>query len=150
MNQYISKSEQDTIEFAKKLAPKLQASDVIVLTGDLGMGKTKFTQGILEYFDLGEEISSPTFTIVNEYNAKDLNIYHFDVYRLSDLDEFYAIGGDEYFSQGICIIEWGELIKDALPKEHLEILFSKCKENENYRKLELIAHGKRFEDMLKE
>lgn len=136
MNQYISKSEQDTIEFAKKLAPKLQASDVIVLTGDLGMGKTKFTQGILEYFDLGEEISSPTFTIVNEYNAKDLNIYHFDVYRLSDLDEFYAIGGDEYFSQGICIIEWGELIKDALPKEHLEILFSKCKENENYRKLE--------------
>ncbi|MFR5684069.1 MAG: tRNA (adenosine(37)-N6)-threonylcarbamoyltransferase complex ATPase subunit type 1 TsaE, partial [Clostridia bacterium] len=98
MNQYISKSEQDTIEFAKKLAPKLQASDVIVLTGDLGMGKTKFTQGILEYFDLGEEISSPTFTIVNEYNAKDLNIYHFDVYRLSDLDEFYAIGGDEYFS----------------------------------------------------
>ena len=101
MYNFISKSEKDTINFAKGLASKLHKGDIIVLTGELGSGKTKFTQGFLEYFGLENEISSPTFTIVNEYNSNTgLNIYHFDVYRLSDTDEFYAIGGDEYFENG--------------------------------------------------
>ena len=118
-----------------KIAPKLNTTDIIVLTGDLGSGKTKFTEGILKYFGLQDEISSPTFTIINEYNANGKNIYHFDVYRLEDIDEFYAIGGEEYFDKGICIIEWGELIEEALPINTKRIYFSRDLENENRRVL---------------
>ena len=95
--QLISKSEVETKNIAKKIASQLKVKDNIILEGDLGAGKTKFTEGILEYFNLQDEISSPTFTIVNEYNTSKFNIYHFDVYRLSDIDEFYAMGGEEYF-----------------------------------------------------
>ena len=82
-----------------------------------------------------DEISSPTFTIVNEYNSNEVNIYHFDVYRLEDSDEFFAIGGEEYFSKGICLIEWGELIEDILPKPYTKISFSKSDDDTSYRKL---------------
>lgn len=137
MDTFISKSEQDTINFAKDFAKNLKTGDIIVLTGDLGSGKTKFTQGILEYFGLGNEISSPTFTIVNEHHSKDVNIYHFDVYRLEDIDEFYAIGGEDYFENGISIIEWGEIIEDILPKGYIKITFSKDENNEDYRELKI-------------
>ncbi len=148
MYNFISKSESDTINFAKNLASKLNKTDVIVLTGELGSGKTKFTQGFLEYYGLEKEISSPTFTIVNEYNApNNLNIYHFDVYRLSDSDEFYAIGGEEYFENGICIIEWGEIIQDALPKDYIHITFEKDNENENYRLLKIQTVGNKFNNL---
>lgn len=133
----ISKSEQDTIELGKKIAEKLEKGTVIVLTGDLGSGKTKLTEGILTYFGLENEISSPTFTIVNEYNTENLNIYHFDVYRLEDVDEFYAIGGDEYFEKGASIIEWGEMIEEALPKEYIKINFSRDLTNENIRNIDI-------------
>lgn len=133
--EYISKSEQDTIDFATRLASTLKIGDIIVLSGDLGAGKTKFTQGILKYFNLENEISSPTFTIVNEYTNGVIPIYHFDVYRLSDVDEFYAIGGEEYFSKGICIIEWGELIEKILPSNHIKIIINKDFENESQRKI---------------
>ena len=85
-----------------------------------------------------DEISSPTFTIVNEYTSDKTNVYHFDVYRLEDSDEFYAMGGDEYFSKGICLIEWGEMIEDILPKPYIKIIFSKDEENSDYRKLEIL------------
>lgn len=134
---YTSKSENDTKEFAKKLASELKPKDVVVLTGELGSGKTKFVEGFLSYYGLENEISSPTFTIVNEYNASDVNIYHFDVYRLEDSSEFYEIGGDEYFEKGICLIEWGEMISDALPKNYIHITFSKDTEDENFRILEI-------------
>ena len=130
-----SNSEDETKQFAKEFASKLKTGDVLVLSGDLGSGKTKFTEGFLSYFGLENEISSPTFTIVNEYIKDDINIYHFDVYRLEDSDEFYAIGGEEYFEKGICIIEWGELIEDALPKEYIKINFSRDEDNENLRTL---------------
>ena len=104
---------------------------------NLALGKTKFTQGVLTYFGLEKEISSPTFTIVNEYHKDDLNIYHFDVYRLEDTDEFYAMGGEEYFENGICIIEWGEQIEEILPKGYTKITFSKSEKNENYRELKI-------------
>ena len=139
MENYIfkSKSENDTKEFAKKFASNLKNGDVIVLSGDLGSGKTKFTEGFLSYFNLEDEISSPTFTIVNEYIKDAIKIYHFDVYRLEDSSEFYAIGGEEYFEKGICIIEWGELIEDALPKKYIKIDFSRCPDNENSRILNI-------------
>lgn len=116
--------------------------------GDLGSGKTKFTQGFLSYFGLDEEISSPTFTIVNEHHKDDISIYHFDVYRLQDVDEFYEIGGEEYLQNGICIIEWGEIVESALPPEYLKISFTKDDLDSNIRNLNIQAHGKRFEDIL--
>lgn len=137
MYKYISKSEKETINFAKKIASQLKKGDILVLSGELGSGKTKFTEGILTYFGLENEISSPTFTIVNEYKTENVNIYHFDVYRLSDIDEFYAIGGDEYFNKGICIIEWGEIIQEALPKEYIKINFEKDINDENIRILNI-------------
>ncbi len=139
MENYIfkSNSENDTKEFAKKFASKLNVGDVIVLSGDLGSGKTKFTEGILSYYGLENEISSPTFTIVNEYTKNNTNIYHFDVYRLEDSSEFYAIGGEEYFEKGICIIEWGELIEDALPKKYIKIDFSRNLDDANSRTLNI-------------
>ena len=142
---FISHNESDTKNFARNLAEICKAKDIIVLTGDLGSGKTKFTEGFLSYFNLQDEISSPTFTIVNEYLKNDVNIYHFDVYRLEDSSEFYEIGGEEYFDKGICIIEWGELIKDALPKEYTHITFSRDEKNENLRILNINTNCERLE-----
>lgn len=150
MKNYIlkSNSENETKEFAKKFASKLNKSDVIVLSGNLGSGKTKFTEGFLSFFGLENEISSPTFTIVNEYHQNDINIYHFDVYRLEDSSEFYAIGGDEYFEKGICIIEWGELIEDALPNEYIKIDFSRNDLNENERILNIQSIGEKYDNII--
>ena len=134
---FISKNELDTKNFAKKFASRLKPTDVVVLTGELGSGKTKFVEGFLSFFGLENEISSPTFTIVNEYKKDNINIYHFDVYRLEDSSEFYEIGGEEYFSNGICLIEWGELIKDVLPKNHINITFEKDDNGENIRILNI-------------
>ena len=125
MEEIITYSEEETKKVAKQIAEKMGASGIIVLNGELGAGKTKFTEGFLSYFGLEDEISSPTFNIVNEYKNKKITIYHFDVYRLSDIDEFYAIGGEEYFSKGICIIEWGEIIEEALPKKYTKITIKK-------------------------
>lgn len=145
---FVSNNEFDTKNFAKKLASKLQPQDVIVLTGELGSGKTKFTEGFLSYFGLENEISSPTFTIVNEYKKGNINIYHFDVYRLEDSSEFYAIGGEEYFDNGICIIEWGEIIQDALPKDYIHIKFERDDTNENIRILDITSYGKKYDQLL--
>ena len=116
--------------------------------GDLGSGKTKFTEGFLSFFGLEDEISSPTFNIVNEYIKDNIKIYHFDVYRLSDISEFYEIGGEEYFDKGICIIEWGEIIQDALPKEYIKINFEKDSYNENIRYLNISSSVSRFDNIL--
>ena len=137
MYEFISHSENDTIEFASKFASKLNSHSIIVLSGDLGSGKTKFTEGILKYFGLENEISSPTFTIVNEYDANNQKIYHFYLYRLSDIDEFYAIGGEEYLQNGICIFEWGEMIEEILPATYIKITFSRDLEDVDLRRLRI-------------
>lgn len=134
---FTSHNSEETMNFAFNLASKLNVGDVVVLSGELGAGKTKFTEGFLKFFGLDDEISSPTFSIVNEYKKDDLNIYHFDVYRLEDVDEFYAIGGEEYFASGICIIEWGEIIEDALPQNCIRIYFEKDLSDENIRYLKV-------------
>lgn len=135
MEKIISNSEEETKLIGRKFAKGLKNGDVIVLTGDLGSGKTKFTEGVLQFFGLENEISSPTFNIVNEYVNRDVNVYHFDVYRLEDEDEFYAIGGEEYFEKGICLIEWGEMIESALPNKYIQISFSRNLEDENLREI---------------
>lgn len=145
---YASNSSTETALIAKKFAFFLNVGDIVVLTGELGAGKTKFTEGFLSYYNLQDEISSPTFNIVNEYVSKDIKIYHFDVYRLADIDEFYAIGGEEYFEKGICLIEWGEQIEEALPEDYIKINFEKNDENENLRILKFEAIGTKYERIL--
>ncbi len=143
-----SNSSNETMNIAKNLACHLSIGDTVVLTGELGSGKTKFTEGFLSFFGLEEEISSPTFNIVNEYTSNSTNIYHFDVYRLSDTEEFYAIGGEEYFEKGICLIEWGELIEDALPFEYIHISFEKSDTEPDTRLLKIDALGEKYEKIL--
>lgn len=150
MSKFISHNENETKKIASLLASKLEHGDIIVLSGDLGSGKTKFTEGLLSYWGLDNEISSPTFTIVNEHHKGNTNIYHLDVYRLSDIDEFYSIGGLEYFMNGICIIEWGELIEDILPHNYIKITFSKDEKDTSIRYLDFKAYGERLNNIIKE
>ena len=147
MQSLICKNENETRELAKNLASILKKGDVIVLSGELGAGKTKFVEGILEHFNLQDEISSPTFTIVNEYQNDEINIYHFDLYRLSDIYEFENIGGEEYFNKGICIFEWGELIEDILPNDYIKIKFERIGNEDNYRKLNIETFGEKYKDI---
>ena len=147
MQSLICKNENETREFAKNLASILKKGDVIVLSGELGAGKTKCVEGILEHFNLQEEISSPTFTIVNEYKNDDISIYHFDLYRLSDIYEFENIGGEEYFNKGICIFEWGELIEDILPNDYIKIKFERIGNEDNYRKLNIETFGEKYNNI---
>jgi len=141
MLQIISNSEEETLKLAEKIAKQITKNTIIVLSGDLGSGKTKFTEGVLKYFGLENEISSPTFTLVNEYNTEIFDIFHFDVYRLSDEDEFFAIGGEEYFERGACIIEWGEIIESILPKDYIKLTFSRNEEEENKRIINIDFFG---------
>lgn len=127
----ITKSEKETYDLAYKIASELGERRVVCLNGELGAGKTVFVKGFCSFFGISE-IWSPTFTIVNEYNG-DQTVYHFDVYRLADEDEFYAIGGEEYFEKGICIIEWSDLVKDAIPKDAIDVRIEKI--DDEYRKI---------------
>lgn len=122
---YTSNSSDDTLNFSYNLAKYLKVSDILVLNGELGSGKTVFVQGIAKYFGLENEVSSPTFTIVNEYINDNINLYHFDVYRLEDEHQFVNTIGTEYFDNGISIIEWGNIIKNILPKDTIYIEISK-------------------------
>lgn len=129
---YISKSEYETKNLAKYIASKLKNNDIIALNGELGAGKTTFMQGIANFFDIESQISSPTFTIVNEYTLKDGNyIYHFDVYRIENCEEFEDTIGTEYFENGISIIEWAEIIQDILPDNTIHIDISKSNDENN-------------------
>lgn len=150
MYKFISHSEDETKQFAYKLASRLNIGDIILLVGDLGAGKTKFTEGLLSFWNLQDEISSPTFTIVNEFNTQNINIYHFDVYRLSDVDEFFAIGGLEYFENGISIIEWGDIIEDIIPKDFIKITILKDENNLNLRTFDISPNSTRLENVIKE
>ena len=141
---FISNSEQETMNIASKIASQVKPNDIIVLSGDLGSGKTKFTEGFLKNFNLNNQISSPTFTIVNEYNYNAFNIYHFDVYRLENIDEFIAIGGEDYFNKGVCIIEWGELIEEVLPPNYTKIIFTRDYNDDNIRYINFEFHGNSY------
>ena len=113
--------EEQTKEIGYKLGKLLTPGSVICLIGDLGAGKTTMTQSLAKAIGVDDYITSPTFTIVNEYEG-DMPLYHFDVYRIGSSEEMYDIGYDEYInSDGVCIIEWANLINDILPDEYLDI-----------------------------
>lgn len=133
---YYSKSPEETKALAQKFSKELEKGDVITLNGDLGAGKTAFTQGLAEGLGIKEYLNSPTFTIVNCYEG-DLPLYHFDVYRIEDEDEMYEIGYEEYiFGDGISIIEWAEKIKEILPEKRYDITIERdFEQGENFRKI---------------
>lgn len=144
-------SENETLALGRKIAPFLKKGDVIVLLGDLGAGKTLFVSGLLDFYNKKDEASSPTFTIVNEYNLKDdLTLFHFDVYRLESSNEFLAIGGDEFFDKGISVIEWGNKILDVLPKDSLFINIEKNPDDVNKRIFSFNSSSDKFNSLFEE
>ena len=117
------KNEHDTEEFGMKLASSLEPGDIVALIGDLGTGKTTLTKYIAKGLGVTENIDSPTFNIVKEHKSGRLPLFHFDVYRLSSGDELLDIGADEYFySDGVCIIEWADIVADVVPEKAKVIL----------------------------
>ena len=113
--QFLSHSTQETEKIGEELAKKLCGGDVLAFTGSLGMGKTAFTRGLARGLGCRGRVTSPTFTIVNEYEGKT-PLFHFDMYRLGSSDELFDIGWDDYLARGgVCAVEWSERISDALP-----------------------------------
>lgn len=139
-------SIKETTNIGFQLGKLLNSGDIICLTGDLGTGKTHITKGIAEGLGINDTITSPTFNIVNEYDSGRLKLNHFDVYRVSDPDEIYAIGFDDYiFSDAVSIIEWANYIEEILPKEFLHINISKdLAKGENYRKISITPYGDKY------
>ena len=115
-------SEQEVTEYGIRLGEEAMPGQVIALTGDLGAGKTTLTKAIARGLDVSEMITSPTFTIVKEYRSGRLPLFHFDVYRIGDIDEMYELGYEEYFyGDGLCVIEWADLIEELIPEDALRI-----------------------------
>jgi tRNA threonylcarbamoyladenosine biosynthesis protein TsaE len=140
-----SASVEETLHIAKSLATHLQGGEVITLTGDLGAGKTSFTQGLAKGLGVQRHVNSPTFTLIKEYKGASLALYHMDVYRIDD--EFEEMGFDEYFyGSGVCVIEWPQMIQSQLPQERLEITI--VKKGDEAREIKLEPHGEKYEQLV--
>ena len=132
-------SEKETFQIAKELAEGAKPGEVYCLSGDLGVGKTVFTKGFAAGLGIQEPVSSPTFTIVQIYEEGRLPLYHFDVYRIEDIEEMEEIGYEDYFyGEGVCLVEWAELIKEVLPENYSQITISKdLDKGYDYRRVEI-------------
>lgn len=118
----LMKDESDTREYGLRLGQQLSKGSVVALIGDLGTGKTALTKAVAEGMGIKEMITSPTFTIVMEYRDGRLPLYHFDVYRIGEPEEMYELGYEEYFyGDGVCVVEWADLIEELLPEDCLKI-----------------------------
>lgn len=147
MKIYIENVEK-TLLLGEILGKILKSKDIICLDGDLGAGKTHFSKGLALGLEIEEDITSPTFTIVQEYEGR-LPFYHFDVYRIERSEEMYNIGFDDYLSKdGVIIIEWSKIIEDVLPQERMDIEIAYTLEGG--RNFEFKAHGDRYEQLLEE
>lgn len=117
---------EETFSLGERIGRMAKPGQVYTLIGDLGVGKTVFTQGVAAGIGITEPVNSPTFTILQIYDEGSMPFYHFDVYRIADLEEMDEIGCDDYFyGQGICLIEWADLIRDILPEHYTEIVIEK-------------------------
>ncbi len=143
MQEIETSSPEETFQVGKRLGEEAQAGQVYTLVGDLGVGKTVLTQGVARGLGIDEPICSPTFTIVQVYEEGRLPFYHFDVYRIADVDEMEEIGYEDYFyGEGLCIIEWGNLISDILPEGCMEIRIEKDLEKGfDYRRITISESG---------
>jgi len=132
-------SSDNTKQVGFNLGKKAKKNDVFCLTGNLGVGKTVFSKGFAQGLLLEEDITSPTFTIVNEYKNGRLPFYHFDVYRLESSDDIFDLGFDEYiFGDGVCLVEWAEIIKEAIPQNAVWVTIEKnLSKGENYRLIKI-------------
>ncbi len=132
-------NSKETYELGFNMGKSAKAGDVYCLDGDLGVGKTVFTQGFAKGLGINEPINSPTFTIVQEYHEGRLPLYHFDVYRIGDITEMDEIGYEEYFySEGVCLIEWGNLIIEIMPEKATYITIIKdLSKGFDYRRIEV-------------
>ena len=131
--QFVSHSTQETEQFGEEVAKSLRGGDVLAFTGSLGMGKTAFTRGLARGLGCRGRVTSPTFTIVNEYAGKT-PLFHFDMYRLGSSDELFDIGWDDYLARGgVCAVEWSERVSDALPDDTIYVDIARGEEDENTR-----------------
>lgn len=131
--QFVSHSTQETEQFGEEVAKSLRGGDVLAFTGSLGMGKTAFTRGLARGLGCRGRVTSPTFTIVNEYDGKT-PLFHFDMYRLGSSDELFDIGWDDYLVRGgVCAVEWSERVSDALPEDTIYVDIARGEEDENMR-----------------
>jgi tRNA threonylcarbamoyladenosine biosynthesis protein TsaE len=149
-----SESVEQTFNIAKSLGQLAQEGDIICLNGDLGVGKTHFAKGLAAGLGINEHITSPTYTIVNEYEGTK-KLYHFDVYRLGEPDEIYDIGYEDYLNgSGVVLIEWADLIEELLRHARLEIRLAKgnidLEHNENYREIDFTAFGEYYSRIIEE
>ena len=137
--EYTSNSPQETFALGKRLGEQAKPGEVYCLDGDLGVGKTIFTQGFAAGLGIDEPVNSPTFTIVQQYDSGRLPLYHFDVYRIGDIEEMDEIGYEDYFyGNGVCLIEWADLIRELLPEETGRITIEKDLEKGfDYRKIQI-------------
>lgn len=143
------KGLEDTDKFGKRLGELVEPGDIICLNGDLGAGKTTLSKSIGLGLGVSEHITSPTFTIINEYNGR-IPLYHFDVYRLSHGEELFDLGADDYFyGNGVCLVEWAENVEEYLPEDRLE-LWIYTTANPEERIIEIIPYGHRSEFLAKE
>ncbi|MBZ9606434.1 tRNA (adenosine(37)-N6)-threonylcarbamoyltransferase complex ATPase subunit type 1 TsaE [Clostridium estertheticum] len=148
--EYIVTTVDETYKIGELIGSRVNSGDIVCLIGDLGTGKTHLTKGIAKGLDIKDHITSPTFTIVNEYTGR-LKLYHFDVYRVNDPDEIAAIGFDEYiFSDGVSIIEWANYIEELIPPNNLSITIEKLPRlGDDFRKINIRYSDKRY-DYIKE
>ena len=138
-----SRCEEDTMEIAENIESEKFPGMVICLNGELGNGKTVFVKGFAKALGINETITSPTFSLVKEYPEGELPLYHMDVYRL---DENNNIGVEDYFNMdGVCIIEWPEMIEDKLPEERLDVTFKVV--DDNTRVIVFTPYGSKYEDL---
>ncbi|MBI5048443.1 MAG: tRNA (adenosine(37)-N6)-threonylcarbamoyltransferase complex ATPase subunit type 1 TsaE [Deltaproteobacteria bacterium] len=132
---FYTSSPEETMELGRKIGEGLKAGDVVALVGELGTGKTLFTQGLVQGLEIKGYVKSPSFTIVNKYEGR-LSVYHLDLYRLGDVNEIYELGIEEYlYGDGVCIIEWAEKAYPLLPEKYILIKFFYT--GENSRKIEI-------------
>lgn len=136
---YESFTPEDTFQIGEKIARQAKPGEIYTLNGDLGVGKTVFTKGIASGLGIKEPVTSPTFTIIQEYDSGRLPLYHFDVYRIGDPEEMDEIGYEDYFyGQGICLIEWAELIEELIPPEAVRVYIDKDLEKGlDYRRIRI-------------
>ncbi len=132
-----TKNAKETFQLGKKIGERAQPGQIYTLNGDLGVGKTVFTQGVARGLEIREPVNSPTFTILQEYEGGRLPFYHFDVYRIGDIEEMEEIGYDDYFfGEGICLIEWAQLIEEILPENVISVTIEKDPAKDfDYRKI---------------
>ena len=136
---YETYSAKETAELGRRLGKEAKAGEVYTLIGDLGVGKTVFTKGIAEGLGITEPVNSPTFTIVQVYDTGRMPFYHFDVYRIADIEEMDEIGYEDYFyGEGLTMIEWANLIEEILPEKRKDIVIEKDLEKGfDYREIEM-------------